>query len=93
MQYGIEREIEILEYALRNEAAFVMYVGMTSGGVNSFLLTALLGAFSMLTIPFVSTWIVSTTGVGQAVGGMVGGAAIATKAIAAPATGGASAAM
>lgn len=47
----------------------------------------------MLTIPFVSTWIVSTTGVGQAVGGMVGGAAIATKAIAAPATGGASAAM
>ena len=28
MQYGIEREIEILEYALRNEAAFVMYVGM-----------------------------------------------------------------
>ena len=37
----------------------------------------------MLTIPFVSTWIVSTTGVGQAVGGMVGGAAIATKAVAA----------
>ena len=33
--------------------------------------------------------IVSTTGVGQAVGGMVGGAAIATKAVAAPATGGA----
>lgn len=33
------------------------------------------------------------TGVGQAVGGMVGGAAIATKAVAAPATGGASAAM
>ena len=31
-------------------------------------------------------------GVGQAVGGMVGGAAIATKAVAAPATGGASAA-
>jgi len=78
---------------LESEAAFVMYVGMTSGGVNSFLLTALLGAFAMLTIPFVSTWIVSTTGVGQAVGGMVGGAAIATKAVAAPATGGASAAM
>ena len=34
MQYGIEREIEILEYALRNEAAFVMYVGMTSGAVS-----------------------------------------------------------
>lgn len=38
MQYGLEREIEILEYTLRNEAAFVMYVGMTSGGVNSFLI-------------------------------------------------------
>ena len=37
--------------------------------------------------------IVSTTGVGQAVGGMVGGAAIATKAVAAPATGGASACL
>lgn len=93
MQYGLEREIEILEYALKNEAAFVMYVGTMSGGVNSFILTALLGAFSMLTIPFVSTWIVSTTGVGQAVGGMAGGAVIATKAIAAPATGGASAAL
>lgn len=93
MEYGLEREIEILEYALSNEAAFVMYVGMTSGGVNSFILTAILGGLGMLTIPFISTWIVSTTGVGQAVGGMVGGAAMAAKAVAAPATGGASAAV
>lgn len=93
MEYGIEREIEILEYALSNEAAFVMYVAMTSGGVNSFILTAILGGLGMLTIPFVSTWIVSTTGIGQAVGGMVGGAVMATKAVTAPATGGASAAV
>lgn len=82
MGYGIEKEIAILHEALSNEAAFIMYVGMSSGGVNSFILTLLLGAFSMLTIPFVSTWVVSTTGIGQAVGGMVGGAAIATKAVA-----------
>lgn len=93
MEYGLEREIEILKEALSNEAAFVMYVAMTSGGVNSFILTAILGGLGMLTIPFVSTWIVSTTGIGQAVGGMVGGAAIAAKTIAAPATGGASAAI
>jgi len=57
-----------------------MYVSMSSGGVNAFVNTCLLGAFSMLTIPFVSTWIVQTTGVGQAVGGMVGGATMAAKA-------------
>ena len=93
MQYGLENEIDILNYALSNEAAFVMYVGMTSGSVNSFILTCILGGLSMLTIPFVSTWIVSTTGIGQAVGGMVGGAVMATKAVSAPATGGASLAV
>lgn len=93
MEYGLGREIDILNEALSNEAAFVMYVGMTSGGVNSFILTAILGGLGMLTIPFISTWIVSTTGVGQAVGGMVGGAAMAAKTVAAPATGGASAAV
>lgn len=93
MEYGLENEIDVLNYALSNEAAFVMYVGMMSGGVNSFILTCILGALAMLTIPFVSTWVVSTTGVGQAVGGVVGGAAMAAKAAAAPATGGASAAV
>jgi len=80
MQYSMEREIEVLQHALSNEAAFIMYVSMSSGGVNAFVNTCLLGAFSMLTIPFVSTWIVQTTGVGQAVGGMVGGATMAAKA-------------
>lgn len=81
MQYSLEKEIEILNYALSNEAAFVMYCAYSSGGVNAFIMTCLLGALSMLTIPFVSTWIVQTTGVGQAVGGMVGGAAMAAKAV------------
>lgn len=79
MQYSLEREIDILNQALSNDAAFLMYVSMSSGGVNMFIVTCLIGALSMLTIPFVSTWIVSTTGVGQAVGGMVGGAAMAAK--------------
>ncbi|BAD51340.1 plasmid transfer protein [Bacteroides fragilis] len=81
MEYSLEKEIEILNYALSNEAAFVMYCAYSSGGVNSFILTCLLGAFGMLTIPFISTWIVQTTGVGQAVGGMVGGGVMAAKAV------------
>lgn len=89
MQYSLEKEIEILEYALNNEAAFIMYTSMTSGGVNTFIVTCLLGAISMLTIPFVSTWIISTTGVGHAIGGMVAGTMAVAKAGAGAATGGA----
>jgi hypothetical protein len=79
MQYSLEREIEILEYALTNEAAFIMYTSTSSGGVNMFITTCLLGSITMLTIPFVSTWIVSTTGVGHAIGGMVGGSMAVAK--------------
>ena len=82
VRYALETEIETLNYVLDNEAAFVMYVGMSSGGVNSFIISMLVGAFAMLTIPIVSTWIVATAGVGQAVGGFVGGAALAAKATA-----------
>lgn len=89
MQYSLEREIEILEYALSNEAAFVMYTSMSSGGVNMFIITCLIGAVSMLTIPFVSTWIISTTGVGHAIGGMVAGTMVIAKAGAGAASGGA----
>lgn len=79
VQYALISEIDTLEHVLSNEAAFTMYVAMSSGGVNSFIISMLVGAFSMLTIPIISTWIVSTAGVGQAVGGFVGGAAIAAK--------------
>lgn len=75
MSYSLEKEITILQQAMANEDAFIMYAAMSSGGVNIFMVTCLIGAFSMLSIPFVSTWIVQTSGVGHAVGAAVGGAA------------------
>ena len=88
MQYSLEREIEILTEALNNEATFIMYTSLSSGGVNMFIVVCLIGAVSMLTIPFVSTWIISTTGVGHAVGGMMAGTMAIAKAGASAASGG-----
>ncbi len=78
-QYALEKEIEILTQSLSNEAAFVMFATMSSGGSSTFIVTCLIGAVSMLTIPFVSTWIIQTTGAGHAIAGMVGGAMAITK--------------
>lgn len=81
VQYALVSEIDTLHQVLSNEAAFLMYVAMSSGCVNTFIVSLLIGALGMLSVPVISTWIVSTSGVGQAVGGMVGGAALATKAV------------
>ena len=66
VQYGIERETEILRYVLSNEAAFILYVSQNDGNANFFIVSLLLGALVMLTIPVISTWIISTSGVGSA---------------------------
>ena len=82
LQYGLKQEIDVLNYVLNNEAAFIMYVSYSSGDVAMFVVTALVGGFAMLTVPIVSTWVVQTSGVGQAVGTMVGGAAMAARKVA-----------
>jgi hypothetical protein len=74
VQYGMEREIEILRFILRNEAAFIHYVTQTNVGANFFILSLLIGGLTMLTIPIISTWIISTTGVGNAISAMSRGA-------------------
>lgn len=66
VRYGQEREIEILKAVMENEEMFIAYVGSTSGHISFYLLSLLLAALSMLCIPFISTWIVNTTGVSQA---------------------------
>lgn len=81
VQYGMEREIEMLRYILRNEAAFIYYVTHTDGGSNFFILSLLIGALTMLTIPVISTWIISTTGVGNALSAMGRGASKALRLI------------
>jgi hypothetical protein len=74
VQYGIERETELLRYVLSNEVAFILYVSQNDGGANFFIISLLLGAMVMLTIPVISTWIISTSGVSQAIGQMAMGA-------------------
>ena len=67
VQYGMEREIELLRYVLNNEAAFIFYVSQNDGGSNFFVVTLLIGGLAMLSIPIISTWIISTSGVGNAI--------------------------
>ena len=66
IQYGMEREIELLRYVLGNEAAFIFYVSQNDGGSGFFIVSLLIGGLSMLTVPVISTWIISTSGVGNA---------------------------
>jgi hypothetical protein len=74
VQYGIERETELLHYILNNEAAFILYVSQNDGGANFFIVSLLLGALVMMTIPAISTWIISTSGVTYAISQMTMGA-------------------
>ena len=74
VQYGIERETELLQYIINNEAAFILYVSQNDGGANFFIVSLLLGALVMMTIPAISTWIISTSGVTYAISQMTMGA-------------------
>lgn len=66
VRYGQEREIEVLEAALQNEALFIAYVGSTTGHLSFYLVSLLMASLAMLCIPIISTWIINTTGVSQA---------------------------
>jgi len=77
LEYGLEKETRILEYVLKDQKAFIMYVCYSSGDVAIFTVSALIGGFAMLSVPIISTWIVQTSGVNQAVASMAGGAAMA----------------
>lgn len=81
LKYGLETEIGILEEVMDDEAAFLMYVTQTSGDVSIYIVCALIAGVSMLTIPIVSTWIIQTSGVGQAIGAVTGATAGAGKAV------------
>ena len=57
-----------------NEAAFILYVSQNDGGSNFFIVSLLLGALVMMTIPAISTWIISTSGITYAISQMTLGA-------------------
>ncbi|CEN53036.1 MULTISPECIES: plasmid transfer protein [Capnocytophaga] len=73
MIYGQEQELQVLTKAMTDEEIFIGYTALSSGGINLFIITCLLGAITMLTIPTISTWIIATSGVGQAISGMTRG--------------------
>jgi len=107
MEYGVSVEVRALQVVLGmiesgNVTGNVMMV-LAAGvpGDGALIITSLIGAVAMLTVPVVSTWIIQTSGAGQAAMAMVGGSYAAItkggqmlgKGVAAVATKGASLAV
>jgi len=79
VEYGMQREIDLLKYVLENEMAFLAYISAYDGGSNFLIISLLVGGLTMLCIPVIATWIITTSGVGHAMGNMARGAAILTS--------------
>jgi len=79
VKYALEFEIQVLERLMSDENAFILYVTGSGNIQTAFVVSLFVGAIALLTVPVVSTWIVNTSGVGQAVGKMAkGGVSAAT---------------
>ena len=78
IDYTVQQEIQRMTFLLQpgNELAFVEWARFSPGIQGYFLGGLLIGIVSMLTIPSISTWVVSTAGIGSAVG--VAGKAVST---------------
>jgi hypothetical protein len=78
IRYGVETDISLIEQILGNDpqsqALFMAYITSVSVDFNLFIVALLMGALAMLTVPIISTWIVSTSGAGSALGVMTGAA-------------------
>ncbi len=73
IRYAQEREIEVLKAILENEELFIAYVSYSSANISFYIVSLVIGALAMLCIPVISTWIINTSGVGQAIGSVVRG--------------------
>ena len=62
VRLGILQELAALNQVKDDPEAFVMYVATSSGEMGSFVVSILVAAIGMLTVPSISTWIVSTSG-------------------------------
>ncbi|UZS00017.1 plasmid transfer protein [Chondrinema litorale] len=74
IRYGLEKELVLLDFVLKDEAAFFFYISSNDGSANFYLVSLIIGALAMLSIPVISTWIVSTSGIGNAVSTVFRGA-------------------
>lgn len=79
VKYGLMKEIDILKAVMGNEQMFIAYVSYPSGNISFYTVSLIIGGLAMLTIPVISTWIINTTGIGQAIGSMAGGGARAAS--------------
>lgn len=68
VKYAINFEIQMYEGLMADENKFILYATSSNSIQISFIVALLTGAAAMLTVPVISTWIVNTSGVGQAVG-------------------------
>jgi hypothetical protein len=73
VRLGVLQELAALNQVKDDPEAFVMYVATSSGSMGNFIVAILVAAIGMLTVPSISTWIISTSGVTNAarVGGGV----------------------
>lgn len=75
VKYGMEQEVSILTEVVKSEVATFAYVTAADGSGTYFLMVSLIvGALAMLSVPVISTWIVSTSGVGNAISSITRGA-------------------
>lgn len=81
IKYGLMKEIDILKAVMTNEDMFIAYVSYPSGNISFYIVSLIIGALAMLTIPAISTWIINTSGAGQALGAMAEGAGRAMRRI------------
>jgi hypothetical protein len=79
VKYGLMKEIEILKSVMENEEMFIAYVSYPSGGISFYIVSLVIGGLAMLTTPAISTWIIATSGIGNALGSMAGGAGKAMR--------------
>lgn len=76
IEYALQKELVLLNYVLSDQTAFFFYITTNDGGSNTYLVALVTGGLAMLTIPVVSTWIINTSGVGNAIGSMAKGASM-----------------
>ncbi len=82
VKISLDAELQVLSTVLNNPEKLIMYATFSNGATNYLIVACGIGAISMLTIPFVSTWVVQTSGVGRAVGAFaIGGIKAATAPI------------
>lgn len=81
VKLALDAELDVLTTILNDPEKLIMYATFSNGATNYLIVACGIGAISMITIPFVSTWIVQTSGVGRAMGAFVVGG---VKAVTAP---------